>query len=308
MMDREHVPVLLDEAVRYLDVKPGGKYIDCTVDGGGHARAILERSQPGGSLLGLDADPAAIAVAARRLEEFGQRAVLVNENFRDLHDVAVAQRFKPADGVLLDLGLSSLQLDDPGRGFSFQAEAPLDMRLSLQQTVTAADIVNARSEGELADLIYRYGEEPLSRRIARHIVQSRPLHTTLELANVVIRAVGGRRGKIHPATRTFQALRIAVNEELDNLYTALEQALDILVPAGRLVVISFHSLEDRAVKEFMRQEAKGCRCPPSLPACVCGRQPRARILTGKIVTPSRDEALKNPRSRSAKLRACEKLG
>ncbi|MDO8674046.1 MAG: 16S rRNA (cytosine(1402)-N(4))-methyltransferase RsmH [Dehalococcoidia bacterium] len=310
MTDRphlDHITVLLAEAIRYLNIKSGGSYIDCTLGGGGHAKAILENSTPDGRLLGFDADPVAIASTFGRLKEFGRRAVMVNENFCKLQKVAEEQSYCPADGIVFDLGLSTLQLDTPERGFSFQADAPLDMRFSPRQTLTAADIVNAISEYELADLIFRNGDEPSSRRIARYIVQNRPLLTTFQLAAVVMRAVGGRRGKIHPATKTFQALRIAVNEEMDSLHSALAQSVQVLAPYGRLVVISFHSLEDRIVKDFMRQEAKGCLCPPRLPQCVCGRQPTVRLITRKVVTPSSAEVDRNPRSRSAKLRACEKL-
>jgi len=285
-----HIPVLLEETIEALAVQPGGRYIDCTLGAGGHALAILERSSPGGQLLGIDADPEAIAVARARLEAHKSSTLLVNDNFINLKTIATKYDFSPVHGILLDLGLSSPQLESSGRGFSFQGDEPLDMRLSPSQEITAADILNTSSEAELARLIRTLGEEHKSRRIARWIVQERPLKTTLELVRAIERAVGSRRGRIHPATRTFQALRIAVNHELEHLSSALEQATSLLGAGGRLVVISYHSLEDRIVKRFMQEEARK--------ACL-------RLVYKKVVTPSLAEVHFNPRSRSAKLRAAE---
>jgi len=304
MLTPSHVPVLLQEAVRALAVQPGGRYIDCTLGGGGHALAILDHSSPGGQLLGIDADPEAIKVARAKLEAYNSSILLVNENFTNLQAICIKYDFFPVHGILFDLGLSSLQLDKNGRGFSFQHDAPLDMRFNPDQEVTAADIINTSSEAELAHLIRTYGEGGYSRQIARHIVNERPIRTTLHLARTVERAIG-RRSKIHPATRTFQALRIVVNRELDNLEVALKQAINLLGFEGRLVVISYHSLEDRIVKQFMQREAKDCICPSGTPVCVCGHKARLRLINKRVIIPSPTEIQLNPRSRSAKLRAAE---
>jgi 16S rRNA (cytosine1402-N4)-methyltransferase len=263
-------------------------------------------SAPAGELLGIDADPLAVALAGERLAEFGERATLVQGNFADLEEIALEHGFCPVDGILLDLGLSSLQLEAAGRGFSFQLDGPLDMRFDPIQTTTATDLVNSLSTQELADILSRYGEEPQARRIARAIVTERPIHTTGELAALVERTVGRRR-RIHPATRTFQALRIAVNGELECLAEALPQALRVLVPGGRLVIISFHSLEDRLVKQFFRNEARDCLCPPEAPVCTCGHRASLGIVTKKPIRPSAEEVATNPRSRSAKLRIAFRL-
>lgn len=296
-----HAPVLLAEVVAGLAPRPGGRYVDGTLGGGGHAAAILEASAPDGRLLGIDADPAALLAAGARLAPFGERATLVHGNFRDLARLARAGGFEPIDGLLLDLGVSSHQLDTPERGFSFLADAPLDMRLDPTGGETAADIVNETPEGALADLIYRYGEERGSRRIARAIAEARrrrSIATTGELAEVVARALGGRHGKIHPATRTFQALRIAVNRELDNLEAALPQAVELLAPGGRLAVIAFHSLEDRIVKLFFRAESGYGGS---------GGPERLRIITKKPIEAGEGEVRANPRARSAKLRVAERI-
>ncbi len=300
-VDVHHEPVLLTEVVRWLVRRAGGMYIDGTIGGGSHAEAILAASAPSGMLLGLDADVEAIARVGRRLRPFGQRIVLVQDNFRHLAVVAEAHRFIDVDGILLDLGLSSFQLAGT-RGFSFQSAVPLDMRFDSAQEVQAADLVNNLSEQALADLIYRYGEEKRSRRIARAIVQARPLYRTDQLAQVIARAVGRRPGqRIHPATRTFQALRIAVNDELGALEAVLPQAVALLKPGGRLAVISFHSLEDRIVKWFFRGEAgRGKGIDDA-------RKIRLRILTKKPLTASTEERARNPRSRSAKLRVAERI-
>ena len=298
---------MVAEVLRSLSVQPGGRFVDCTVGGGGHSLAILEAAVPGGLLLGIDADADALEIARTRLQSHTDSVRLSQANFRDLAAVCRKANFIPVHGVLFDLGVSSYQLSAEGRGFSFQVEAPLDMRFGEGQTVTADEIVNTYSERDLADLIWRYGEEPASRRIARAIVGARPLATTSELAAVISRAAGGARRRIHPATRTFQAVRIAVNDELNALTSALGQALDVLGRGGRLVVIAFHSLEDRIVKQFMRRESRDCICPPEAPACTCGHRARLRLVTKGAARPSQEEVAVNRRSRSARLRAAEKL-
>lgn len=289
-----HIPVLLQETIAALAVQPGGRYVDCTIGGGGHAAAILERSSPGGQLLGIDADPEAIKIARARLEAYAGSIRLINDNFVNLQAICFKYDFFPVHGILFDLGLSSIQLNDSSRGFSFQQDAPLDMRLSPSQEVTAADIINTYSEAELAHLIKTYGEESLSYKIAHHIVRQRPIKTTLQLARTIEQAIGRRRGRIHPATRTFQALRIAVNRELEHLEVALKQTINLLGFEGRLVVISYHSLEDRIVKQFMHQESRG-------------DTPRLKLISKKVITPSPAEIQLNPRSRSAKLRVAERI-
>jgi 16S rRNA (cytosine1402-N4)-methyltransferase len=302
-----HAPVMADEVLRYLAVQPGGRYVDCTVGGGGHSLAILEAAAPGGLLLGIDADASALEIARARLQPLARSSLLTQANFRDLADVCRKADFVPVHGVLFDLGVSSYQLAAANRGFSFQAEAPLDMRFSETQTVTAHDIVSSYDERDIADLIWRFGEEPASRRIARAIVGARPITTTTELAAVVSKATGGPRRRIHPATRTFQALRIAVNDELNALASALEQALEVMGQTGRLVVIAFHSLEDRIVKQFIARESRDCVCPPETPSCRCGHHASLRLVTRGVVRPSEQEISTNRRSRSARLRAAEKL-
>jgi 16S rRNA (cytosine1402-N4)-methyltransferase len=275
--------------------------------GGGHAQAILERSSPGGQLLGIDADPEAIKIASSRLEAYKSSILLVNDNFTNLEAICIKHDFSPVHGILFDLGLSSFQLGESERGFSFQHDAPLDMRLSPTQKVTAADIINTSSEAELAHLLRTYGEEGYSRQIARRILKERPIKSTLHLARIVEQVIGKRRGKIHPATKTFLALRIVVNQELEHLKTALKQAVSLLGYEGRLVVISYHSLEDRIVKQFLQQESRDCICPPDTPVCVCGHKARLRLINKRVITPSPAEVQLNPRSRSAKLRAAERL-
>ena len=302
-----HTPVLLRETIDALAVQPGGRYIDCTLGGGGHAAVILERSSPGGQLLGIDADPAALQAARARLKNYSGSALLLNDNFVNLKSICTQYDFAPVHGILFDLGLSSLQLDGEESGFSFQREAPLDMRFNPGQEVTAADIINTCPETELAQMIRTYGEEPHSRQIAHRIVQERPVNTTSHLVRVIQQTTGGGRGRIHPATRTFQALRIAVNHELEHLESALKQAVELLGYRGRLVIISYHSLEDRIVKQFMQREAKDCICPPASITCVCGHRASLRIITKKVIVPSLTEVRANPRSRSAKLRAAERI-
>ena len=304
----EHTPVMVDEVVRALNVRPGGRYVDCTVGGGGHALAILRAAEPGGSLLGLDRDPRALAHTKERLKEYQADVQLVQSDFSRVAEVCEEASFKPVHGLLLDLGMSSLQLGEAERGFSFQNEGPLDMRFSPDQTITAADIVNEYEKDDLAVVLRTYGEETRARRIARHIVERRPLHTTTELAKVVEEAVGGRvRRQSHPATRTFQALRIAVNQELLSLEAALPQAYGLLGDLGRLVVLAYHSLEDRLVKQYIRRESRDCICPPKLPVCMCGHKAGLRLVSRGALRPSEDEVAANPRSRSARLRVAERL-
>jgi 16S rRNA (cytosine1402-N4)-methyltransferase len=302
-----HIPVLLQAVLNGLVVKPGGRYIDATLGAGGHAAGILAASAPDGQLLGLDRDPFALQVAKARLASYAERVTWVHSSFVHLGAVARTHDFSPVDGVLFDLGLSSMQLDDPERGFAFRTDGPLDMRFNpAGGGPSAAELVNELSAEALADLIFEYGEERKSRRIARAIVEARPIHTTGALAAVIEQAVG-RRERIHPATRTFQALRIAVNAELDALEAVLPQAVELLAPGGRLVVISFHSLEDRIVKHFMRRESRDCVCPPELPVCMCEHRASLRVLTRKPLRPSAEEVERNPRARSARLRIAEKL-
>jgi 16S rRNA (cytosine1402-N4)-methyltransferase len=302
-----HTPVLLAEAIAGLQARPGGYFIDCTVGLGGHAAAILEKILPSGKLLGIDADPEAIRVSRDKLSAYGEAVTLVNDNFVNLEAICKRYQFHPVDGILFDLGVSSLQLDTAERGFSFHLDAHLNMRFDAGQGLTASEIVNTFSEQELARLIAQYGEERHSRRIARHIVQNRPIATTLELAHLIEQVSGSKRGKIHPATRTFMALRIAVNRELENLEQALEQTIDLLRPGGRLAVISYHSLEDRISKQFMRRAASSCLCPPGTIMCRCGHVPSLKLISRKVIRPTSLEIESNPRSRSAKLRIAERL-
>jgi 16S rRNA (cytosine1402-N4)-methyltransferase len=316
-METQHVPVMLEEVLKYLQPEPGGHYIDGTLGGGGHSEAILERSAPDGKVLGIDTDVEALARVRERLAEpvSSGRLVLAQGNFAELARVVDEAGFVSVQGIVLDLGFSSHQMDDAERGFSFSADGPLDMRFDRSQGMSAADVVNSAGEQELADLIWRYGEEKRSRQIARRIVRERSkgaITRTAQLARLAAAGVAYKHGAIHPATKTFQALRIAVNRELEALEAVLPQMLDVLSAngrggkgAGRLVVISFHSLEDRLVKEFTRREAKDCICPPQVPVCVCGHKARLRLLTARPVIPTAQEVIANPRARSAKLRAAE---
>lgn len=295
--------------MQWLDPRPGGVYVDATVGGGGHAEAILERIAPGGMVIGMDRDDDAIAAASRRLARFGEAAVLVRENFAAIKAAVAHQGLTRVDGVLFDLGASAMQFGRAERGFSFGAPGPLDMRMDRREPDTAADLVNGLAERALADLIWRYGEERWSRRIARAIVGARPLRTTTELAEIVAGAIPRRswpRG-IHPATRTFQALRIALNDELTNLDNAIPDAAEVLRESGRLCAITFHSLEDRTIKHTFLRLSRGCTCTSGASACTCQGTPRLRVLTRKPVTPSAEEIARNPRARSAKLRVAERI-
>jgi 16S rRNA (cytosine1402-N4)-methyltransferase len=293
---------------------PGSLHIDATLGGGGHTERILEATNPDGRLLGLDADPAAIArVEARLRARFGDRLVLRQSNFRQLPTVAPSAGFGAVDGCLFDLGLSSFQLADRARGFGFRAGGPLDMRFDPSRGVPASELLATLDVAELTALFRRYGEEPKAPRIARAIVEARhvaPIGTAEELAALIERALPPnprQPRRTHPATRAFQALRIAVNEELDALEAGLHAALDLLRPGGRLVVLSYHSLEDRIVKRFIQSERRGCVCPAEVPVCVCGRNPRLRLITRPSLTPTAAEISANPRARSARLRAAERL-
>ncbi len=313
-MKEGHLPVLAEEVLAMLQPRPGSLQIDATVGGGGHTERILEATNPDGRLLGLDADAAAIARVDGRLRpRFDNRLVLRRANFRELAAVAPEAGFDAVDGCLFDLGLSSFQLADTERGFGFRAGGPLDMRFDTSRGVPAAELLATLDADELTALFRRYGEEPKARRIALAIVDARgsaPVATAEELAALVERVVPPnprQPRRTHPATRVFQALRIAVNEELEALEIGLAAAVDLLRPGGRLVVLSYHSLEDRIVKRFFAAERRGCVCPPEIPVCVCGRNPRLRLVTRRSVTPTREEVAANPRSRSARLRAAERL-
>jgi 16S rRNA (cytosine1402-N4)-methyltransferase len=312
-MDEGHLPVMVEEVLESLSPAPGSFQVDATVGGGGHSRRILEATSPDGRLLGLDADQAAIARTRSRLAEFGDRMTLRQANFETLGEVAAEEGFKPADGILFDLGLSSYQLADSDRAFSFRAEGPLDMRFDTTRGVPASQLIAELDEASLADFFKRLGEEPQARRIARAIVNQRqrePITTGRQLAEVVAAAAPapprGRR-RVHPATRVFQALRIAVNRELETLPVALAAAVETLRTGGRLAVISYHSLEDRIVKRFIAAERRGCICAPESPVCVCGRQPRLAPVGAQPRRPSDAEVARNPRSRSALLRAARRL-
>ncbi len=300
-----HQTVLYQEIIHALCPKSGGRYVDGTLGAGGHAAGLLAASEPAGLLLGLDVDPQALNLARQTLAPFGERVCIKQASYTTLPVQLASLGWDAVDGIVLDLGASSMQFNTAERGFSFLQDGPLDMRFDPSRPLTAAQIVNEWPERELADLIYRYGEEPAARRIARAIVAARPLHSTLQLA-AVIEKVNPRRGGHHPATQTFQALRIAVNGELDALQQVLPLAVQALASGGRLAVISFHSLEDRLVKEFFRRESRDCLCPPRQPVCTCGHKATILEITRRPITPSEEEIKRNPRARSAKLRVVEK--
>lgn len=301
-----HKPVLYQEIIHFLQPRNSGRYVDCTVGSAGHALGILSASAPDGKLLGIDLDPKALEIARERLAGFANRVILVRASFATLRDLLDAIGWDYVDGILFDLGMSSMQLADAERGFSFMMDAPLDMRFDPENPICAADLVNRLLEKELADLLYQFGEEQHARKIAQAILKARPLRTTGQLAQVVSQVVP-RRGEIHPATRTFQAFRIAVNQELDALQKALPQAVASLSKGGRLAIISFHSLEDRIVKDFIRRESRDCICPPKQPVCTCGHRAMLKEVTRKPLRPKKEEVLANPRARSARLRIAEKI-
>jgi 16S rRNA (cytosine1402-N4)-methyltransferase len=303
---------MLEETIDSLDCKPGGVYFDGTVGGGGHAYEILTRTAPDGILIGVDRDEDALLESARRLEPFGERVLLVKGNFAQIGTIVPEQGFSAVSGILLDLGVSSHQFDTPERGFGFSRDAPLDMRMDRESGITAFDIVNTFPERRLKEIIREYGEEMMPGRIVRAISERRrlsPIRTTGELAEIIAGALPGhlKQKRIHPATKTFQALRIAVNNELENLHTAIESGIDMLEEGGRISVISFHSLEDRMVKGLFRSWEKGCICPPDFPICRCGRKSKLRVMTKKPVMAGEEEVVSNPRARSARLRTAVRI-
>ncbi|MCF6277300.1 MAG: 16S rRNA (cytosine(1402)-N(4))-methyltransferase RsmH [Anaerolineales bacterium] len=302
-----HTPVLYHAIIHALQPKSPHRYVDGTLGAGGHASGILKASSPKGRLLGLDIDPQAFALARETLAPHGERALLLQRSYTTLADTLAEIGWNVVQGIVLDLGASSMQFDTAERGFSFREDGPLDMRFGPSRPQSAADIVNGYSEADLADLIFRYGEEKASRRIARAIVCARPIHTTGELAAVIEKVIPRRGRRAHPATLTFQALRIVVNDELASIENVLPQAIQALAPGGRLAIISFHSLEDRLVKRYFRREGKDCICPPKQPVCTCGHQASIKEITRKPIFPTEDEIATNPRARSARLRVAEKL-
>lgn len=303
----DHLPVLYNEIIHFLQPRKSGRYVDCTLGAGGHAKGILEASHPDGQLLALDVDKTALKIAQKKLESFRDRVFMVQSSFKNLSKELDALGWQVVDGILLDLGLSSMQLDVPERGFSFRREASLDMRFNQQAPMSAMDLVNNLPEGELADVIYKFGEERRSRQVAKAIVDARPIDSTIELARIVASATSSGKPGMHPATRTFQALRIAVNDELTVLEEVLPQAIRELRSGGRLAVIAYHSLEDRLVKHYFRQEKQDCICPPEQIICNCGHKASIKIITKRPVRPQADEITKNPRARSARLRVVEKI-
>ena len=310
----EHIPVLLDEVIKFLDPKPNQNFIDCTLGAGGHTIEILKRTSPNGKVLGIDMDMRAILVAKQKVLKAGigdSRLIAVHDNYKNLGEIVLQNNFKNISGILIDLGFSSMEIEDPKKGFSFQIDAPLDMRYG-EEGETAADIVNRSKEQELERIFKEYGEEKFSGRIARIICEIRknnPIDTTFKLVDAIAKVVPKKFqfGRVHFATKVFQALRIAVNHELENLTEVLPQAIQILPSGGRLAIISFHSLEDRIVKQYFKKESSGCICPKDFPVCQCGHKAILKILNKKPIVPSEEEATQNPRSRSAKLRAAEKL-
>ena len=311
MSEFHHVSVLLEECIQGLAIKPGGIYVDGTLGGAGHSSRIAAKLTTG-RLIGIDRDNVALEAAAERLRPFEDRVTLVHANFCDMDQALQGLGIDKVDGILLDLGVSSPQLDDGQRGFSYMTDAPLDMRMNGEDTRDARQIVNTWSYEELKRILYDYGEERFAPRIAAAICRRReqaPIETTLELVDVIKSAMpaSALREKQHPAKRSFQAIRIAVNDELGAVETVMKKAVPLLNPGGRLAVITFHSLEDRIVKNAMAEAAKGCTCPPSFPVCVCGKKPQVRIVTRKPIVSGEEELERNPRARSAKLRICEKL-
>ncbi|NLF51703.1 MAG: 16S rRNA (cytosine(1402)-N(4))-methyltransferase RsmH [Leptolinea sp.] len=302
-----HLPVLYQPSIDALQPHDGGRYVDATIGAGGHASGILEMSSPSGLLLGLDRDEHALAIARKRLSEFGNRVFLSHSSYVNMETEVGNLGWSNVDGILMDLGLSSMQLDTPERGFSFRTDNPLDMRFDLTSGMSASDIINTIREEELSRLLWEFGEEPKSRQIASAIVRNRPVMTTGQLASLVARVYGSHRGEHHPATRTFQAIRIAVNDELGGLQRTLPNAIKLLKPGSRLAIITFHSLEDRMVKQFFQRESRDCLCPPAQPICTCGHKAVIRLVQRKPINPEKEEIRSNPRSRSAKLRVAEKL-
>ena len=311
MTQFHHVSVLLDECIEGLNIKPHGVYVDGTLGGAGHSGQIAKRLTTG-QLVGIDRDPVALKVAGERLEPYKDNVTLVHSNFCEMAQVLKNLDIPGVDGILLDLGVSSPQLDDGSRGFSYMTDAPLDMRMNSQDSLSAETVVNTWSQEEMKRILYTYGEERYAPQIAAAICRRRedaPIKTTLELVDIIRSAMpaAALREKQHPAKRSFQAIRIAVNDELGSVERVLEDAIDLLNPGGRLAIITFHSLEDRIVKNAMSAASKGCTCPPSFPVCVCGKKPKVKIISRKPIVASDEELERNPRARSAKLRVCERL-
>lgn len=302
-----HQPVLYHESLKYLQLHAGHRFVDGTLGAGGHAFGILSKTESDVRLLGFDLDAEAIKIAQERLAQFGDRAIIQNRSYAEIEKALAGLDWKCANGVILDLGLSSMQLDNAEKGFSFLKPAPLDMRFNQDSGIPASELLNSLEEMQIADIIWRFGEEPKSRWIAKEIVDNRPISTTTQLAKIVEKVYRNHRTKIHPATKTFQAIRIAVNSELEVLKKGLENSLAALCPGGRLAVITFHSLEDRIVKQYFQQENRDCICPPEQIICNCGHKASIKIITKKPVKPSQEEVNINPRARSAKLRVAEKL-
>lgn len=306
MVGSPHLPVLYKTIITALQPKSPGRYVDGTLGAGGHAAGILTESAPDGQLLGFDLDPQALAIARETLAPFGERAHIVQASYTTMKEAAAKRGWDAVDGIVLDFGVSSMQLDTPERGFSFLTDGPLDMRFSPNAGMSAAEMVNTFSEEDLADIIFRYGEDRMARRIARSIVGNRPFESTKQLADLILKSMG-RPERIHPATRTFQALRIAVNGELDSIESVLPIAVNLLRPGGRLAAISFHSLEDRIVKDYFRHESRDCICPPRQPICTCGHKAIITEVNRKPIEADEEEVQANSRARSAKLRVAQKL-
>ena len=311
MTEFHHVSVLLEECLEGLNIRPDGIYVDGTLGGAGHSSQIAKRLTTG-RLIGIDRDPVALAAAGKRLESYKDRVTLVHSNFCQMKQVLQDLQIPGVDGILLDLGVSSPQLDDSERGFSYMADAPLDMRMNGEDVLSAYTVVNTWSQDELKRILYTYGEERYAPQIAAAICrrrQEQPIRTTLELVDIIRSAMppAALREKQHPAKRSFQAIRIAVNDELGAVETIMEDAVGLLNPGGRLAIITFHSLEDRIVKNGMAEAAKGCTCPPNFPVCVCGKKPQVKLISRKPIVSTDEELERNPRARSAKLRVCEKL-
>ena len=311
-MEFAHIPVLYREIMEIMAPKEGEVFVDCTLGGGGHSRGFLERIGPQGRLIGIDQDEEALAAAKKNLACFGDQVTYVHSNYENLAEILHEYAPEGVDGILFDIGVSSHQLDDPARGFSYMQDAPLDMRMDRQQKLTAYDVVNGWSREEIRRILFEYGEERYAPLIAAAIERERadkPIETTLELVRVIKGAMPAKalREKQHPAKRSFQAIRIAVNDELGAVREAMEKAIDCLNPGGRLAVITFHSLEDRIVKAAFHQAAQGCTCPKDFPVCICGKKPKVRLTPRKPILPDEREIEENPRARSAKLRVCEKI-
>lgn len=310
-MNFEHKPVLLNETLELLNIKPDGIYVDGTLGGAGHSNEICKRLK-GGKLIGIDQDTAAIEAAKKRLTEYKDKVILVNDNFENIKNILEQIDIEKVDGILMDIGVSSHQLDTADRGFSYQHLAPLDMRMNTNSKFSASDVVNTYSEEKLAKIIFEYGEEKWAKRIAKFIVLQRekaPIHTTYELVEIIKNAIPNsfRREGPHPAKRTFQAIRIEVNRELEVLKTAITDSIEILNPEGRLCIITFHSLEDRIVKDSFKYFSNPCTCPPQFPVCICGKKSELKVITKKPLTANDNELSENPRSRSAKLRGAQKI-